>query len=498
MNRHILLRITAPTLVIGLVLFGTAMASVWSINRLQRNLGNILSENVSSLVAAQDLEIRLRQLRFHSLMYLMDPIPARQAKMEKDHKEFERSLKAVRESINTPEEQKLIETVQSGYQRYRRELAETQPLLHRTRDDYIQWADAHPVRHVSLPCQELLRVNKDLMEKTALESEAVTKKTRTGMIMLGLLGPLSGIIVGYGVARGLSRSMARLVVRLEDVRARLDQDVASVKFSRAGGAADIDRQLDLVIARVREVTEQAQRHQHEILRAEQLAAIGQLAASLAHEIRNPLTGIKLLVGATLSTQNEPPLSVDDLQVIHDEVVRLEGTVQGLLDYARPPKVCREWCDLRDIITQAVDLVRARANHQQIDLQVRVPAEPVRAFVDRRQLGNVVVNLLMNSLDAVPREGSIWVHVDVANAGHAHVLVRDSGPGLSEEVADRLFVPFVSSKPTGTGLGLSVCQRVIREHGGTIAGRSASDGGAEFEIDLPTGEEVALATAPGHR
>ena len=482
MNRRMLIQITAPTVVIGAVLFGACLASVWSINRLQANLAQILSENVTSLQAAQELEIQLRQLRFHSFLNIIEPSEKRRADVDKDHAGFEEAMKKVRDSANKPEEKALVKEIQDSYQRYRAELSEgsapatTRPL------DLARWADAHPVQRLQRPCQALRRLNEDEMNKTALESEEVSRRAQTAMLLAGLLGPVSGLIVGYGIARGLSRSIARLSVRLEDARAELDQEVASVKLSTESNLADVDRQLDRVVSRVREVAEQVQRQQQEMLRSEQLAAVGQLAASLAHEIRNPLTSIKMLVGAALKSPKTQALTADDMAVISKEVGRLEQTVQGLLDFARPAKAQKQPLDLRGVIGEAIDLVRARARQQGVSLDVDQPDEPVVASVDRGQMSTVFVNLFLNALDAMPQGGR--VAVGVRNGAGVELTVEDTGPGIAPAVLPRLFTPFATTKPTGTGLGLSICKRVLLEHGGTITAQNRAEGGARFTVNLP--------------
>src|SRR5262249_11804413 len=151
---------------------------------------------------------------------------------------------------------------------------------------------------------------------------------------------VSGLIGGYGIARGLSRSIYQLSVRVQGMAQRLDQDVASVSVAADADIQSLDKQLQHVVARVEEVAQRLQQHQREMLRAEQLAAVGQLAASVAHEVRNPLTSVKLLVESALKPRpragGTPGLTREDLEVIHGEVVRLEQTVQGFLDFARPP------------------------------------------------------------------------------------------------------------------------------------------------------------------
>ena len=200
-------------------------------------------------------------------------------------------------------------------------------------------------------------------------------------------------------------------------------------------------------------------------------------------MRNPLTSIKMLVEAALCRPDSKSLTREDLEVIHAEVKRLEGTVQGFLDFARPPRPQRARCDLRTVIDQSVELVRARARQQKVSLDVREPPEPLLADLDRGQICTVLVNLLLNALDAMPRGGRLEVQVEAAADG-AVVRVADSGPGISANIASRLFTPFVSTKPTGTGLGLSISRRVVEEHGGAIRGDNRPEGGAVFTMTLP--------------
>jgi signal transduction histidine kinase len=485
MSRRLFLQVIAPALLIGLLLLGACLASVWSIGRLQTDLAHILRDNVASLEAAQELEIRLRQMRFHTFLYAMDPAPARRELVEEDQREFGAALERARASSNLPEEQRLVEEVAAGYRSYRDALATsgTGPLQGRSLTEALRWADAHPVHDLQAPCRELVRRNKEEMDRTAREGEAVGERVRSALIFLALAGPVGGLALGFGITRGLSRSIAQLRVRVQDVHAQLDREVGSVRLDAAGDLGGLDRQLGQVVERVRDVVGQLQRQQWELLRAEQLAAVGGLAAGVAHEVRNPLTAIKMLVGAALHGRPGAALTPEDLRVIHGEIERLERTVQNLLDCARPPAPRREECDLRDCVSRALDLVRARARQQGVVAEVHQPAAPVRAEVDPDQFGAVLINLFLNALDAMPTGGRLEITLEDGAAG-VRLTVSDSGPGIAPGVAGRLFTPFSSTKPAGTGLGLSVCRRVLRDHGGEISAENRAEGGARFTVTLP--------------
>jgi len=485
-HRELFFRVTSPAILIGLLLFGTCLAGIWSINQLRSTRDQIVSRNVRALEAALELELRLRQLRLHTFLYVMGPIPRRQRLVAQDHREVEEAIGRVQQASNLPGEAPVVAAIEAGYQRYRASVDQplTAPLRQASRETLLAWADEHPIRDLLVPCQRLVEMNREAMAASVAESEQVSERIRLAMILVGLVGPAGGLIAGYGIARALSRSLARLVVRVQDLNAHLDQEVDAVELKAGTSLHELDRQLDRVANRVRAIVAQAQRQQQEILRAEQLAAVGQLAAGMAHEVRNPLTSIKLLVGAALKAQPPVPLTAQDLRVIHDEVERLEHRVQTLLDFARPPESERFPCDLRTLVEEAVALVRGRARQQGINIETHLPASAVMIEADRDQLVSVLVNLFLNALDATPSGGRVTVTLEQAGGDGVSLSVADTGSGISEAVAARLFTPFTSSKPTGTGLGLSIARRVVQEHGGQLSAGNRPEGGACFTIRLP--------------
>ena len=246
---------------------------------------------------------------------------------------------------------------------------------------------------------------------------------------------------------------------------------------------------------VKHQQEQMLSQQREMMRAGHLAVAGQLAASVAHEVRNPLATIKVLVEGALRTRNASPLSREELTVMHGEIARLERIVQEYLDFARPPELNRCLGDLRDVLDQVAALLQANARQQAIRLAVDYPAEPVWANVDRAQIRAVLVNLLLNAMEAMTQGGPLQVTLDWTPHEIA-LTVTDAGSGIPPDILKRLFTPFVSSKPTGTGLGLCISKRIVEYHGGRIAAKNRPEGGAVVALTLPvpTAEEMHAETA----
>jgi signal transduction histidine kinase len=486
MNAKLLLRVTAPAVLIGLLLLGACLAGAAYIKRLQTNLARILSRNVISLQAAQELEIRVRQLRFHNLLYFVDRDPAALEQIADDHKHFEEALEAARTTAGNDAQRACIDRIAQSYRVYRGEQARLRETMADKKRplNLKELVRDHPVQLVVTPCQDLLRLNRKSLEEMARDSLQLGQQGYLAMSVLGVVGVVGGAALGYGVARGLSQSIHRLSVRVQDVAQRLDRDVTSVKLVAGGDIQSLDRQLEHVVRRVGEVVERLQEHQRELIRAEQLFAVGQLAASVAHEVRNPLAGIKLLVESALRSRNDKPLTLEDLEVIHREVARLEQTVQGFLEFARLPTPRCSLHDLGDVVHQAIELVGARARQQHVAIDVRGPEGAVPAYVDPSQLKTVLVNLMLNALDAMPGGGRLEVELGPGADGGVRLSVSDTGVGIAPQIAERLFTPFTTTKATGTGLGLSISGRILKEHGGSLSARNRPEGGACFVLTLP--------------
>jgi two-component system sensor histidine kinase HydH len=220
--------------------------------------------------------------------------------------------------------------------------------------------------------------------------------------------------------------------------------------------------------------------------AERLAAVGELAAGVAHELRNPLTSIKLLIQTAAQRQHKMALPGKQLQVVEQEIARMENTIQGLLDFARPPELHRVHHDLRTTVRRALNLVEGRAKHQNVAVVEQLPETPVIVDGDPEQLHQIFINLFLNGIEAMPQGGSLTVAIQagVRDDSVCRVFVSDSGSGVPQPVLDRIFEPFVTSKEHGTGLGLAVSHRIAEEHGGTLLASNRTEGGAVFTLELP--------------
>lgn len=297
-----------------------------------------------------------------------------------------------------------------------------------------------------------------------------------------IVGPGLGLLMGFRLAGQLRRSMTSISVRLQAVAGDLEQEIGRLEVTPEADLPAIQRQLDVIADRMRGVVQELHQARRDTMRAERLAAVGELAAGVAHEIRNPLTSVKLLIQTMQHRlrDNMPPQTFD---VVLEEIGRMETTIQGLLDFARPPKLQRARHDLRQIVRRAANLTEGKARQNGVALATHLADEPVWVNADAEQLHQVCVNLLLNGIESMTTGGTFDIHVD-ADASVARVRFEDSGVGIPDNVLPRLFEPFVTSKDHGTGLGLAVSRRIVSNHSGRLLAENRPGGGAALTIELP--------------
>jgi two-component system sensor histidine kinase HydH len=162
---------------------------------------------------------------------------------------------------------------------------------------------------------------------------------------------------------------------------------------------------------------------------------------------------------------------------------MERSLQTLLDFARPQPAERRAVSVRAVVEQVRGLVQGRASRQRVELDLRVPERDVTVIADAQQIEQVLINLALNALDAMPSGGRLTIAVS-ESPGALTLTVTDTGPGISAAMLPRLFEPFVSGKPTGVGLGLVISRRIVEDHGGTLTAANRPEGGAAFIVTLP--------------
>jgi PAS domain S-box-containing protein len=294
---------------------------------------------------------------------------------------------------------------------------------------------------------------------------------------------------------GIRRAAAGEFVRFEAEQGAKDGELLHVDFSLKP-VRDDDGNVVLMIPEGRDITalKRAQRSETSLLRA--LATIGESAAVLAHEIKNPITAVNVALRAVADQLGEDHRVI--LEDLSSRMQRLERVMRRTLSFTRPVELKKSTFDVRDLVQQTLRALRPSIVKAGFDVQVALDGELAPIHADRVLLEEVLTNLLANALEAVedragPHRALITAR-DTAE-GELEITVADDGPGIPESMRATLFKPFFTTKSKGSGLGLAFCKKVIEEHGGTIEVDSGPGGetagrpprGARFIVRLPRNE-----------
>jgi signal transduction histidine kinase len=464
-----------PVAVGTLCLVALCVFTAVSLFHQQATVTGVLRENVSSRRAAADLRGCLNTLialETHQVESVADL-----------HLRAQLHLAEIRQHADQFQEQLLSERLDAGFARYL-ELWQSLPPLSDPQHSARVAEAVHVLEtQVLYPCREIEAYNDRRVDETTGQLERTLNHLAWGMAGVAGLGAVAGVVLGYGVARLLSQSIQRLRVQIRDAAGKLGPDAPEIVLTGDGGFRGLHAEIDLLSERIEQVVQVLHEREREIIRAEQLAAVGQLAAGAGHELRNPLTSIKLLVQSALEHPTRAALTTEDLQVIESEIRRMEQFLQTFLDFARPPKAEYQSVELVTILDAVLGLTRGRAERQQVTTHLSTPPAPVTLRADPAQLRQVFVNLVLNALDAMPTGGTLAITTRLQDH-RVEIEVRDTGRGISREMFPRLFQPFASSKDTGLGLGLVISRRIVQDHGGTLEATNHPGGGASFFVRLP--------------
>jgi two-component system, NtrC family, sensor kinase len=334
----------------------------------------------------------------------------------------------------------------------------------------------------------------------------VLQKAMVTFLGIAFLGILIIVLVSVFLARRFSLPL----MKLEEIARKTAEGEYTHEFT-ASGPREIEhlarslnqmatqletekRELEdwasTLEKKVSERAEEMKKIHSQLFRSEKLASLGKLAAGVAHEINNPLTGI--LTNSSLLLEDLAPDDPrrDDVEVMVKETIRCREIVKRLLDFARQTKPQKRLASINGLIENIILLVRNQTSFRNIGIEKSLERDLPDLLVDPDQIQQVFINIILNAAEAMTKGGTLTVHSARSTDGQSIVVsFADTGPGIPEEVRERIFDPFYTTKEHGTGLGLSISYGIVEQHGGDIRVESVPGSGSTFIIQLPiqTGE-----------
>lgn len=327
----------------------------------------------------------------------------------------------------------------------------------------------------------------------------------TPLIVIAYVLLFSAVVTGFGYVL-LSRVVLKPLRQILEATERLAQGDLTVRapvveenelgslaraFNRMAEQIQLQQEdLRSHLAALERVNQALQQTQNQLLFSEKLASVGRLAAGVAHEIGNPLSAVLGYLEILRRHPGVGPEQTDMFQRIAAELSRINRIIRELLDYSRPSPSGTEEIKVNEVVSTALDLVSAQKGFPQIETELKLDSDLPLVRGSRHQLQQLLVNLILNAVDAMPRGGRLTIQTGLHKLGREQVEIRveDTGEGIPAENLPRIFDPFFTTREPGkgTGLGLSICSRIVESMRGRMEVESEVGRGSVFSVILPAG------------
>ncbi|GAB1419586.1 hypothetical protein MASR2M12_23510 [Bacteroidales bacterium] len=464
------------------------------IYQLQENTRQLITENVMSTRNAQELRFALYRVRAASLTHLFDKSEEQLKMVETEQKTFLYLLTKADLSAQREEEKKLINQISALFSNYEQTMRNALE-MHR------QGKLSQPNALIVLASQDLINTIEDktnaliqIKEQRHAELEESIRSNdniiTTAVYSLGISGIIMGIILGWMIARIILNPIYKLVLKVRDAAG--SEVVEHIRMTPGKELEELDLHINRLISRISKANEDLRQNRELLERSAKLATIGRIAPALAHEIRNPLTSIKMLIHSLLNELQSNEEQKADLEIMLHEINRMEEFLQNFLKYARPAKPQLQQAHPDDFIKPVLQLMQARFKQSKIEIENITEDPDANLYVDINMIKQVMINLLNNAIDVMPKGGRIQILskrqvVEGYSRPMLMISVIDSGPGIPPEIKDTLFDLFVGAKEQSIGMGLSISQRIVESHQGFMKACNNIKKGAAFSLYLPLDE-----------
>jgi signal transduction histidine kinase len=481
------LRVKFRILIIGLAccLLATFLVTVWHLYHIDRLFSEVVNEDITALQAAEELQTALVMQKGFVTYYFLQGTPHWLDKLEQYNDAFQSWLQKARQTSQNYASREILDTIESKYLDYALARAQVIQLYKDGKRDQgarLHWSVRNQFFNIVDLCSKYKRIYKASIDEHF--AQVARQKHRLNVISgsLFFIGIILASILAFIIFNRVPAPVHDLVISLQK----------ALTESFPGGSKNeiiqLRRRVNRLIKDANLTKSQLEASREHLQQTEKLATIGKLGAGVAHSVRNPLTSVKMRLFSLQRSLDLNEVQSEDFEVISEEIRHIDTILSNFLEFSRRPKLKPQPTEVRGIITLALQLMKHRLESYGITITTDIAQNLPRLMLDQDQIKEVLVNLLENACDAMNAGGTISITAKqgvVEPLGHVVVLtLADNGPGIPQDVCEKIFQPFFSSKEEGTGLGLSIAKRIIEDHGGWISVASTPHQGTTFTITLP--------------
>jgi signal transduction histidine kinase len=479
-------RVVGLLIVLGALALGSGGIGVWYTQQMETLFAAVVERDMAALQTQEGLLQALVKQKGFVSYYFMDGDPGWLVRLDEYRKAFTGHLERAEQLLRSDEDRKALQEIRSQYQTY----VETRDRVIALYQNGEREKGLELHRQVRNHFFQLLALCETYEQVSVGRIRALQRESRTRAAAIRILAVttlfIALILMGlfafvlFMQILGPIRRLAGEAERFGGVKGAGDE-VKALSRGVRGLMEDADHtHSELEKSRVR------------LLQTEKMATVGKLAAGVAHSLRNPMTSIKMRLFSLERNLQIPPAQREDLEVVTEEIRHMDNIVQNFLQYSRPAKLRMQKVSPSEIVDVTLQLLKHRFRSYGIELTL-LRREPLpEILADPDQLKEVFINLLVNAMEAMAgSSGRITIEETMEEQDPLGVVavirIRDSGPGISASIREKVFEPFFSTKEEGTGLGLSIAMRIVRQHRGFLHMKSGEGEGTEFTVTLPCRE-----------
>ncbi|MBN2029693.1 MCP four helix bundle domain-containing protein [bacterium] len=474
----------------GLLIIVSILAILYT-NRMQRNSTRILAENVTSLKSAEELEIALLDMKGLMGYYLLDGNNQWLDIFDEKKITFYTWLDSAQKRTHVEKEVTILKKIDETFQEYLKYKEEVERLFQSHQPDLAEKILIDNMRDsfndIYNQCEELLLLNEILMNQTSLSISKDNSSINQIMVGIGIIGVIAGLALGLVLARSILHPITELVLKIKSATG--EAVVEKVDVAEVSEIENLNHFVMDLVEKIKQTNQDLEQSQKMLMRSEHLASLGRMSAGLAHEIRNPLTAIKMLIFSLQKEMGNESEKKQDFQVIVEEIMRIEKLLQAFLDFARPPIPNFTSIQMNNLIRSTMTLLDPQLRNHHIRLSQKLDRDDTTIWGDEEQLKMVLINIILNAIQSMEKGGRLTIktaNIRLPNRAETvfRISIEDTGHGIPDEIKDSIYNPFVTTKESGMGLGLSITNQIIQNHHGWIVAKNNPKGGAIFTIFLP--------------
>ena len=468
---------------LSLIIFMTFFFGISALNyagKTDISLNKIINEKILIYRDAQEIEIAMANQKGYLTYFFLDGDIVWLEKLGKYREVFTNRIKNINKHLIKTDQKKLIREIEKSYAQYinaknlviedykNKNSQEITKLHKEQRDMFFEILNMCD-KFKQAQWEEIMTLKKELNEKAVL-----MRKLTAGSVIFLLT---TYALMLWVLSSRILEPLKELAIETGGEKERHSKNQIHSISKSLKGIKELYNSTASELLKSRESLEQSER----------MALVGKLAAGVAHTIRNPFTSIKMRLFSLSRSLELSCTHEEDFQVISDEIARIDNIVQNFLDFSRLPKLKKESCQTYKIIISVIQLLEHRLKTYDVKPRyIKSRYNPV-IFADPDRIKEALINLIINACEAMEKGGEIEISEEEKNDS-IKIKVKDSGSGIPVQLQNKILNPFFTTKDYGSGLGLSIVEKIAAEHNGTLTFQSEKDKGTTFVLTLPKGEK----------